>query len=284
MRKLDRTQKKFDCHVYKRQYFKTKDVIEQIKDSISKDEYCYTYINEAKIVNIPDNCHDVIIIGYNELESYITILGYYNELYQKIHVPYDVFRASFYSGIEYSYKVGNVEDKHFRTFRWKMYPTQQYSINLDKMKQYCHDYLNSRINDIQDYEVLEKEKEANLGTGVFGVSTFKCLVQEINAVIENGEKLDYRKFHTLYEYALLMEKRVKYLAQNISIKYKDLYPLTLTMIQTAVTLRLAVLKYNAGLNEKMRLKIIQYTETIGNQQKEIVKEIYQLLNTVEGGI
>lgn len=243
-------ERKFEYQVYEKEYFKEHDILDLVRENINQNEYIYTFLDESIFHDVPFSVHDNIVLGYDEFNKEVIVCGFYDFKIQKIRIAYDKFREAFHKAVENDYKQKLGLEKFYRSYKLVVPVDQPYKLNIDNVKCYLEDYLNSKVGNSLLYEGEELKEEHNLENSLFGEAIFAALKEEVIHCLEvKTGGIDIRKFSLVYNYVLLMKERIAYFRNVLSYDFSQLSSRVEQAIFSAQTLCNVVLKYNLKRTE-----------------------------------
>lgn len=259
----------FDYSTYNLHDVELQNIDELFRREISKGYYVLTYINEAVIYNCKDNAHDVIIVGYDDECGCFMIVGYYENMYKKIKVSYEVLKKAFIEGVRIGTLSGNfIGAEYVKVARPKFDFNTIYKIHVENLLVGCEEYANSintatkNINGNHNHFMYE-------GKGsVWGISVYGCITEHIVNCIEKNIFFDYRKIHTIYEYRLMMERRLRYLEQLYEADISSLIKKNKELLLLSDNMRFIAMKYK--ITNKKELLISIKERIIEMREKDII--------------
>lgn len=269
----------FDYDSFQKEYFKNNDILKLLKECIDEQSYCFTYLDESKIFKSSNYCHDAIVTGYDDTKQQLTLFGFYGVKFVKKVIPYSVFIDSFYSGIENAYKYGMDLPKYFRAFRLRMPKSGCYQIDKQRMAEYCQDYLNSTIGNPSLYEGPEVKTEHNLDKCIVGNNTIQVIKKIMYYCFERTLPIDVRTVVMLRGYAILMEKRIRFLSNIINYNVQEMLQRSHKCVEDTKVLCNFVIKYNVMCKKDNNAEafIISYVDSIAKDFKYFNEKLLIML-------
>lgn len=273
-------ERKFEHQVYKKEYFSEHDVLDTIRENINNNEYIYTFLDESVFSDSPASVHDNIVLGYDDSSEEIILCGFYNYKIQKMRISYEKFREAFSKAIENDYKQQIGLEKFYRNYKFVFPMDKPYEVNIDTVKCYLEDYLNSKVGNSLLYEGEELKHEHNLENSLFGDAIFDALKDEVVHCLEvKTGGIDIRKFSLIHNYALLMKERIDYFTNVLSYDLGKLSSPLDKAISSAQELCNVVIKYNLKRNEnpKWKVLLLDNIDVVRNELRYIVETLLKTL-------
>jgi len=227
---------------------------------IEREEYLFIYADrfflkvaeEYQKEHMP---HEIFIYGYDLTENIVYVAD--NLLYGKF-----IFTTCSFEELTEAYSNINLEYEFMHTIRYlKVHENTYCKLNINQIMRGLDSYLNS----YESFDIVGNDSKVD-----YGVSVYDTILNIIAHA--NGEGVDIRFFHLLYEHKLLMEMRVRYLIEHNYISQGEIDIEEFEKLKiTVFTLRNMVLKYNF-------LKSKDLLDRIYNKLVKIRKEDYKLLS------
>ncbi|MBB6022748.1 hypothetical protein HNR77_003847 [Paenibacillus sp. JGP012] len=206
------------------------DIVDYIINSINKDCYVYTHVDELYIPNKKTNksfTHNIFVYGYEDEK--FNVLGF-NESYHfaSTQVHFEDFRKA-YSHADYKLTI---------LYNYNNYITPQF--NIHNVIRSIKDYLLS-INTNQGNGYLPSNP-------IFGIETYDYLKRYIEIIKSDSNNADIRPFHILLEHKSCMLERINYMMEHNYIKNPKIYSKYKEIEQLAQIHRNIILKYSVSLD------------------------------------
>lgn len=246
----------FEYNTYNLNDVDLQNIDELFRREISRGYYVFTYIDEALIYNCKDNAHDVIIIGYDEESECFIIVGYYDNRYKKIEISYEILKNAFVEGVKIGALSKNfIGAEYIKTARPKFDINSTYKIRIERLITGCEEYVNSINTGLKNANGNHNHFMYEGKGSVWGINVYECIVEHINKCIEKDFSLDYRKIHIIYEYRLMMERRLRYLEQLFMPDFSALIKKNEEMLLLSNNMRFIAMKYKITHQKELLISI-----------------------------
>ena len=117
------------------------DVIDLIRKRILGGFYCFTYMDEYYVGKRQHNAHDVIIIGIDDTEKCLSVVGYFNRQYSMRQISFQTFEKAFESGIRITLHCDHESGhEYLKLFRPLFDDEMIYQIHMDNIIERCNEY------------------------------------------------------------------------------------------------------------------------------------------------
>ncbi|MFR3657791.1 MAG: hypothetical protein ACLTWK_05860 [Eisenbergiella sp.] len=186
---------------------KKMDLISAIIDENNKENYVYIAFDDFYL---PDkiqkhNLHINMIYGYDDDKRIFFSVGYDGEgNYRKLLIPFEA------------------AEKAFTSYRKVEVYRPNYDVDYTFDKQYfllqVQDFLASEHNFVTEEEM--NECFLNKKDFFYGLKVYDRVAEHLLQHLD-GENLDFRNIHQLYELSLLNMKRMVYLKENLNFNIPD---------------------------------------------------------------
>ncbi len=253
----------FECQYIESKVVDNVNIVDVIKENIGNGYYCYTYFNERYVGKYRDTSHDVIIFGKENLQGKFQFAGYFNNHYGIGEISYELFREAFESGYYIALNSHHMIEQYVKFFKPRFDEKTRYLLNIKNLISRVEEYLNS-INTGE----LNKGNDKNhfmyeLPNSYYGLSLYRKWQEELTFCLCHKNRIDFRKFHVVYEHKLMMQKRLNILEQKYGNIFENEKKLAVELMNFAYEIRVLALKFN------------------NTKKNEILEHIIMKINTLE---
>ncbi|SDD50542.1 hypothetical protein SAMN05428987_5033 [Paenibacillus sp. CF095] len=231
------------------------DIVDYVINSIDKDCYVYTHVDEFYIPdrNVHNHfTHNIFIYGYED--GKLNVLGFdESHTFTSTQVTFDDFRKA-YSHADYKLTI---------LYNYNNYVTPQFNIH-------------SVIRSINDYSLSINTFNGNgyiPNNPVFGIETYDYLKRYIEMVKLDCLRADIRPFHILLEHKSCMLERLMYLKENNYLKDLDIYSEYKEIEELAQVQRNIILKYMFSGDTNLLSNLVTSIDLLVNKEKNALNKI-----------
>lgn len=263
----------FERCLYSISSIESSSIVNWIRYKLEEGFYCYTYANEAYWGKQYNNAHDIIIIGKDDYRNIFWIVGYFRKRFQIKEIPYDLFNKAYTSGIHVTLNVDkNDGEEYIKLFRPRFDSSTIYELDLNNIIIRCEEYLNSINTGLLNISEDSNHLMYEMPNSVYGMKLYKKWQEELYINVDSNNKVDYRKFHVLYEHKLMMHRRVIYLQKVFEKVFDEVDWDNDKMIQHTSAMRLLALKYNNSLSKDTLLCLINNVKVLEEMDSFFINE------------
>lgn len=261
------------------------EIISYLENMIKKGFIVFTYMDEYYInKNFQDSnehfTHDILVYGFDNYKKIFKVMGFDEQLiFHKYELDYDLFQKAFDDGLKYSLE-NNLKDFYLIRMKLKYGNKYNYIFNLsfflEQLNQYIFSINNSKLKPSY-YKIYNDENN------IYGYEIYKYIISHLNSN-SDGNTLDYRLFHTLYEQKSGLLERFNYIMNNYEFSKKENYIKKMDeytrIVKLFENIRLLVIKYNITKNRNIVGSIKKKLKDNYNKESGLLIDIYNLLNIV----
>lgn len=258
--------------------YKTDNIIEIIKDSISAKKYIFTEVDtyyidswwlesETKI----HSSHEILVMGYEDEKKVVLVADFFKHIYSIKEIPYLDFRMAFDANMGYIRERDKVESVNILSFQYLN--NKNYSFDLVRIRNMISDFLNSKEDTINDESNLFTECEKV----VYGIECLDRIIEYLEQCVNEGDRLDYKTIHLIYIFNDVMSARIKYMIENQYIlngeKIQEIQKEFDKLVHKSIILRNLFMKYNVKKERKYGETIIEKVKVMFEQLQSNLKEL-----------
>ncbi|MEK5163596.1 hypothetical protein NYE69_14820 [Paenibacillus sp. FSL R5-0527] len=232
-----------------------------IIDALADEHYIVSFVDEFYIPNRQayqrfHNVHDIMIYGFDLTQKIFYVAGYKEDRkFGFTEVDFDHFEKALLIGASEGSLGQWADGMHLM----KLKLDTSFTLNLNVLVDLMEDYVHSR-NTSMRFRMIQDSKKS-----IFGIDTFDYVLEYLRQY--NGEKLDVRIFHTIYEHKKTMVSRIRYLRDVTGIEFTP-----------ALVNEFVELENNALIGRNLCLK---YELSGVKQNVKRMAEIYKQIRTKE---
>ncbi|MGA5691425.1 hypothetical protein [Cytobacillus pseudoceanisediminis] len=252
------------------------DLVLFLKKSLRQQNYLYLYVDEFYLgLNRQHLLKDILIFGFDDQKKMFIILEFENLQLNVSHVSYQDLKKA-YVGFEKSYIVRNEKDQRRKSiYLIKNTSYKRYEFNLDLVKEFLMDYLNSN-NSLKNFQYFSdfKGKEGF----VFGIKVYEQLIQYLTELQTSPHAINVNLFQTLFEhkkiFLLRMEFMVNkgYLPNSIHIeRFREIE-------KGALQIKNKILRYQITLRGNLLEESVELLKQMYRDERKILKEVLTNIN------
>ncbi|MFT5369860.1 MAG: hypothetical protein ACI8V2_004838 [Candidatus Latescibacterota bacterium] len=214
--------------------------------------------------------HELFIYGFDDYGLCVETLGFQETGdFASARVAYDDLQRAFDAGA-----TNNAYDPEgLRLF--SMDEKTSYRFDIRAVLEGLEDYVSSR-NTSERFRMLSEPID-----GVFGLATYRCLIEACAQLFSHPQWFDIRPLHILWEHKVCMLRRIRYLERegylNPSDGFGDLYASVETDTRT---LRMMMLKLRASRDTATLGRIIQRLEQLARDEGRILTCLLETLRVM----
>lgn len=260
------------------------DIIDFVKKNIDLGYYVYCKVDEGYICREKRFLHELIIFGYEDETESFKIADFTLTKSQKY-----TFSSTSYQNLKKAYEsVLNEEDDmqdgiggNGGIFIFTVNKVYEYQFNLDALIVSLEDYLNcSDSGKFYRTYVLDKESKFSKGLqGVcYGLDVYDKVIKYYEEVREGKNRFYIQPLHVLYDYHVLMVRRLGFLKEKSIVNISDeLYLNYLNLVNEIEQIRNLGVKYWVTKGRSEIEKIIKSLPNIKEKSKinaeKLIKEL-----------
>lgn len=254
-------------------------VMDFIRRAILSDKYVQVCVDEFEIPGKKafqrrHLLHEVLIYGFSDKSRCVMTLGFRaNGDFASLGIPYDDLRRAF----EAVPRKNAYDQEGLRLFHRDA--TSLYAFDLQAVIEGLEDYVFSQ-NTSARFRMLSAPIE-----GVFGLETYRCLIEACSQLFAHPHWFDIRPLHILCEHKSCMLRRIRYLEVQGSLNATDGFGDLYGAIETeARTLRMMMLKLRTSGEEDILRRIIHRLEKLVLDEGRILMCLLETLRAMQVGV
>lgn len=239
-------------------------------DSIDHERYVFMYVDRFYLKNSDEyknihRSHEIFIYGYDEEKKVFYIAD-------NLDQGRFIFTECGFSELEESFEAA---DKQYEFMADIGLIHENIGVKSEINIGQIVDGLERYLMSIPTYDMKPEQPY------LFGRDVVRY-IRDNYLIHSNGEDIDIRAFHLLYEHKLLMEMRVEYLlnAGYISPKQVELNEFT-ELKNGYLQLRNAIIKYNLTKNTNTLNRSVLKMDELIYKEEVILKKLLQTYKTME---
>lgn len=268
-----------DMYIHKSMLSRYADLLQFTMDALDDGQYIITFVNEFYVPNRRfykknDFIHDILIYGYDSERQVLHTAGFNeNFSYGRSEIGFKDFLPAF----------TRFADSKDRMIKWadgmhlyQLKPDNRFSFDPALVAELLEDYLDSR-NTSNRFRMYQSPVNHT-----FGLATYDHAVRYLETL--DGEPVDMRIFHIMYEHKKVMAARFRYMAEEkgfaLGVKAAKEYSALEEMALTNRNLSLKMLLKNdrkllGGLKGNLR-------ELQEEERKVLARLVPELKRQMEG--
>lgn len=263
------------------------DIINFVKKNIDLGYYVYCKVDEGYISRKKRFLHELIIFGYEDATESFRIADFTLTKSQKY-----TFSSTSYQNFKKAYESVQIEEDDMQdgiggdggVLIFSVNEDCEYQFDLNALIVSLEDYL--RCSDSGKlYRVHDLNKESSFSRGLkevcYGLDIYDRVIKYYKNVKKGENQFYIQPLHVLFDYHVLMVKRLEYLKrENIANISDNIYRKYLELSKEVEIIRNLGIKYWLTQEENEIDKIIRALPRIKGKDKIYVEGLLHELNTI----